>query len=112
MPVSLECLSIIIPIAKLNAIHESEAETLMEQSPGGEHDGDLVRISTMNQIDAMLILDSLKKKGLRPTRRKQGVEHWEDLCIVDRFSGPTLPCEWLDWDREKGIAWMKKERRS
>lgn len=35
---------------------------------------------------------------------------WEDLCVVDVFKGPTLPCNWLGFDRgnKSGLsyAWL------
>jgi hypothetical protein len=35
--------------------------------------------------------------GLVPHRKRT----WFEICVVDRFTGPTLPCGWLDWNYTK-----------
>lgn len=52
-----------------------------------------------------------RDQGLTLTEFKDGKEVFKDLCVVDMLSGPTLPCEWLEFDRsgypDPPIVWMK-----
>jgi len=58
-----------------------------------------------------LIGNFWKDQGLILTELKDGKEVWKDLCVVDMMSGPTLPCDWLEFDRsnypDPPIVWMK-----
>lgn len=57
-------------------------------------------------MDVQLRIDEWKRNGLRPTRTIAGVTEWNDLCVVDSFSGPTMPCRWLKYNPEKQTAWL------
>lgn len=47
----------------------------------------------------------MKSQGFMLTRKYNGIEHWQDVCFVDAFSGPTMPCRWLEFDAERRIVW-------
>ena len=36
---------------------------------------------------------------------------WKDLCVVDQLRGPTLPCEWIEFDRQENCVWLKGSER-
>jgi len=110
MALALECISIIIPISKLEKSREipDVAQFLREQrvAPGCWFDDHLFRYpGGMNQMDVMLSLDFMKSQGFMLTRKYNGVEHWQDVCVVDAFGGPTMPCRWLEFDAERHIVW-------
>lgn len=112
MSIPLECINIIIPIVNLRKcpslgnIEDFFRERLYPGS-GCWRDEDLFREGAMNPVDVTLRLEEWKRLGLRPTKRSAGQQVWHHLCVVDTFSGPTLACDWLECDLEKGIAWSK-----
>jgi hypothetical protein len=71
------------------------------------HDEHLLRGGAMNQIDADRMLDWLKGLGLKPTAGRGVSKRWFDVCVVGTMSGPTLPCDWLEVDQERSIAFLK-----
>jgi hypothetical protein len=88
---------------------ESCLEAIAESGGACSQDGDLYRESFMNPLDALLRIEWWKDNGLRPTRSRKGVMEWNDLCVVDSFAGPTLPCCWLCYDSEKHAVWLSEE---
>lgn len=105
MSIQIECINVIIPIPllwKCPAIGNVQ-QFLAEQAYSGSrcwHDTYLYRDGAMNPMDIESIVSSWGKAGLRLKRRRGGVEEWCDLCVVDTFSGPTLPCRWIEYDPE------------
>lgn len=111
MSIRLEFLNIVIPIASLKKCPSIRdvSNFLAEQTYPGSgcwHDEHLYREGTMNNMDLMLALARWKEMGLKPKRRRKGVEEWHELCVVDTFSGPTLPCRWLEYNPESMTASM------
>lgn len=111
MAILLECFSIIIPIANLkmsNMIEDVEG-FLIEQrnSPSGySFDKYLLRYpGGMNSFDLIQSLEFMKSQGFKLYQTHKGVKHWQDICVASSIEGPTLPCKWLEYDREKGIVW-------
>jgi hypothetical protein len=46
--------------------------------------------------------------GFETIEIKDGHQVWKDLCIVEGlFGGPTLPCDWLEFDPNQRIAYFK-----
>jgi predicted esterase YcpF (UPF0227 family) len=113
MTIPLECINLIIPIHKLRkkaakAIADIDA-FLGEQTSQGYgcwRDEHLYREGAMNPLELEMLLDKWKKAGLRLTRKKAGVTEWDDVCVVDTTSGPTLPCSWLKYNLDTGSAWL------
>ena len=105
MSIPLECINIVIPIASLNKCPSirNVSEFLAEKTCPGSgcwSDAHLYREGAMNELDLMLALGRWKEMGLKPKRRRNGLEEWYELCVVDTFSGPTLPCRWLEYNPE------------
>jgi len=65
----------------------------------------------MNPDEIGNIVDFWQSQGLIPTEVIDGKEVWKDLCVVDMVGGPTLPCDWLEFDNSKypdpPVVWMK-----
>jgi len=117
MPIKLECINIIIPIHKMkqkcsNSIGDIDAflDEHTESGSGCWRDQHLYREGAMNSMDVQLRLDEWKRSGLRLTRKNSGVLEWNDVCVVDSFSGPTLPCRWLKYNPDKQVAWLAGTR--
>jgi hypothetical protein len=111
MSIRLEFLNIVIPIASLKKCLSIRdvSEFLDERTHSGSGcwcDDDLYREGAMNDMDLDMILRGWKERGLKLTRRRKGAEEWHDLCVVDTFSGPTLPCRWIDYDPESHTVSM------
>lgn len=105
MAIPLECLSVIIPIATiinhigLDGFHRHLADNT-------SHDNYLYRIGAMNPMDVELIINNWQKQGFRPTGRRRGELYWKDLCVVDA-RGPTLPCNWIEYNPGERIVRLK-----
>ncbi len=61
----------------------------------------------MSPSDVETIAKFWEKQGLAWTEKRDGKEYWKDLCVVSCIEGPTLPCKWIEYDRNSRCAWMK-----
>lgn len=106
MALQLNGISVVIPLSKIYGVYEGGEEAFWRDNHPSEDefDGELIRMSFSNMIDAVNLIAVWKRRGLRPTRKQKGQTCWNDLCVVDLFSGPTLPCDWLKYDPKIGIA--------
>lgn len=108
MVIRTECLSLIIPIWKVvKVLGLTKTFSLLHlegADPVSVHDDFLLRVGAMNQETIAMMLSYWEHAGLKLTRCAQGVKQWADVCVVDQFSGPTLPCPWLAWDAEKSMV--------
>lgn len=106
MAIKIEFLSVIVSVRAIEEQFHGGMEGFKDKCGEPQTDGKLVRMGAMNQLDLLEIIHALELGGLKKTFFKDGREHWLDLCVVDRFDGPTLPCEWIEVDLEKGEARM------
>lgn len=106
MAVKIEFLSVIVPVRTIEERFHGGMDGFKEECGEPPTDGRLVRMGAMNQLDLLTIIHALERGGLKKTFYKDRREHWLDLCVVDRFVGPTLPCEWIEVDLEIGEARM------
>lgn len=109
MAIQLECINVIIPLSvlrKCSAIENIEQFLNETAYPGSGcwHDGHLYREGAMNPMDAALIVEKWKLMGLKITKGRGVDKVWHEICVVDTFSGPTLPCSWLHYDGEQQLA--------
>jgi hypothetical protein len=103
MTIQLECITLIIPIAKINECYPGGFRSLigrdvLDHEDSFSHDHDLYREGGMSPMVIEMRISHWKDYGLTPIRRRKGQPYWKDMCVVDRFGGPTLPCDWLEWD--------------
>lgn len=52
----------------------------------------------MGSHDVEMIVSFWTEQGLVPFEEKDGQQCWNDLCVVNMTSGPTLPCDWLEFE--------------
>ena len=63
-------------------------------------DEDLFAEGAMSPLQVHRFILRWKDLGLIPHKNRK----WHEICVVDRFMGPTRPCYWLKWDHNKQAA--------
>ena len=104
MAVAIEFFSVIVPVRAIEERFRGGMEGFRDICGEPPGDGKLVRMGAMNQMDLLEIVHALERGGMKGTCRRNGREYWLDFCVVDRCSGPTLPCEWIEVNLNKGTA--------
>jgi hypothetical protein len=111
--VRLEFIDVIVPI-----------QVIDEKYPGGFtqcladlrpligrrvwHDGRLLRDGAMDPAEARRLVEGWQTLGVEPLRWVGGKLQWKELCVVDTaHGGPTVGCEWIEWDPAARIAWLR-----
>lgn len=101
MPIQIRYISVVIPIENVVRLkgqdwwdnylksREDMLGIILWQDKYLFRDGD------MDESGADNIVKFWEKQGLTSKKIVDGKEYWNDLCVVDSFTGPTLPCEWL-----------------
>jgi len=71
---------------------------------GAVYDEDqfLLKEGTMNPVEAQDICREYEAFGLQG-RSADGTT-WIDFCVVDELTGPTLKCDWIVYDHNRGLA--------
>ncbi len=71
------------------------------------YDGHLYCNTFMNVIDGDREIESWAAMGLTLFTRPVKSRAWRDLCVAASRRGPTHPCEWLEYDKERNCAWLR-----
>ena len=109
MAIKLEFCNVIVPVRNIREklgddVFESEFSTITEVC---WHDGLLFRDGCMNEYNLKDMLDEWESRGFELLTIIDGKKHWKDLCVVNSWYGPSYPCEWIAYDPEKNIVWLK-----
>ncbi|GIW69439.1 MAG: hypothetical protein KatS3mg101_0186 [Patescibacteria group bacterium] len=110
MSIELDFISVVIPIENIEKLTKMTLKDAMEYAGGfGRplHDSYIYKVSRMSPHDIEIVVDFWKEQGLTPFKYVNGQKQWADLCVVDMLGGPTLPCDWLEYDPRTSIAWLK-----
>ena len=109
MALKLEFCNVIVRVEKIREnLGEAAFETQFSTITGTTwHDGYLFREGCMNEYDLEIILGEWESKGFQLLTTIASRKHWRDLCVVNSGSGPSYPCEWIQYDLEKNIVWLK-----
>ncbi len=113
MAIALQYIDFIVPIQKIRAKYPGGWEQCLEdhaEMVGGRvwYDQHLFRDGAMNPIDIAMLLEDWKARGFKGIGRRKGEAVWIDCCVVESLlGGPTLPCEWLSFDKRRRIAFLK-----
>lgn len=113
MAVRLEFINLIVPIKIIEKHCENGFKGFLEdvkEMIGGKiwYDEHLFRDGAMNPMDIESLVDFWTNKGLTPYEEKDGQKCWKDMCAVEgMFGGPTLPCNWIVFDRENNCVHLK-----
>ena len=113
MAVRLEFIDVLVPV-----------HVIEEKYPGGFgqcladlgplvgrrvwHDGALLRDGALDPDGARTVVEGWQALGIEPLQWIDRRLHWHELCVVDVVAGgPTVGCEWLEWDPAQRIAWLR-----
>jgi len=106
MAILCEFIDLIIPISNINKVYPGGFEKFKSDNIDGfdgryQYDEFLFRDGAMNSIDIKFLVDQWEKLGLQGIAKSTGKQIWKDFCVVESmFGGPTLPCEWINFDPE------------
>jgi hypothetical protein len=108
MPVPIEFFNLVILRSALDEKYEGgSAAFIDDHGPFDGHvrayDADLVKFGAMNPSDKYV--ESL---GLAGVIKQGDIDSWGDFCVMDELMGPTLPCEWIEYDRENRLAALRQ----
>ena len=114
MAVAQEFIDFFVPIERIRQKYPGGWEQCIRDhgtALGGRiwHDEHLFRDGAMSPADAQGIVSHWQGLGFNTHREQDGrpVE-WLDVCISERtFGGPTLPCDWIEYDASTGGAYLK-----
>jgi hypothetical protein len=109
MAIQLEYINVIVQLEKIREKLGDEAlkNRFLTSTDTCWHDRHLFREGCMNEYDLDDILDGWEEEGLELLTVVDGKKYWKDLCVVHSGHGPSYPCEWIEYDREKNIVWLK-----
>lgn len=62
--------------------------------------------SSMNWHDADADLRFWEECGLTLLGESGGQKRWKDVCAVESGRGPTLPCEWIEYDPSDNCVYL------
>ena len=113
MSVLIEGISLVVPVITLDATWPGGARAFagdVTSAPGSSarhvcSDGALVSVGFLHPADARVVIAELREHGLMEL---DPLRH-HDVAIVDQEDGPSLPCAWLQWKRERSgptSAWF------
>lgn len=107
MAIQIMFLSVIIPIDNIERCHKIgglRGIIKAKQKHVGRRvliDDYLYRDGAMGSMEIENIVKFWEGQGLEPIgKTNEGKEYWKDLCVVDQFCGPTLPCDWIEVDHK------------
>jgi len=111
MAIKLEFCNVVVPIEK---IRQKLGEEILTNRYSTNtdfcwHDGLLFREGCMNDYDLSDMLDYWEENGFDLIEIIDGQKYWKDVCVVNSGYGPSYPCEWIEYDKGKNIAWLKSQ---
>jgi len=109
MAIWLEYCNVIVPVKSIREklgsdIFKDKFDIIMDIM---WHDGHLFREGCMNHSDLQDILDYWKSQSFELLTLVNGQKHWKDVCVVNSGYGPSYPCDWIEYDRDRNIVWLK-----
>lgn len=104
MSVQIQFVSLVVPRARIAAV-PGLAQRMAAAFPNAWQDEHLWVTASMGPVGD--IAAWLEREGLvLREHRPDGSRVWRDVCVVDYYNGPTLPCAWLQHDPQRKIAWL------
>ncbi len=114
MSIQLEFIDFIVPIATIKAKYPGGWEQCLQDHAyaiGGRiwYDEHLFRDGTMNSMDMKSLVEHWQSLGFitHDTNEKGEPTKWLDVCVYESlFGGVTLECDWIEYDRISGGAYL------
>ena len=114
MSVQLEFIDFIVPIATIKEKYPGGWEQCLKDHDyaiGGRiwYDEHLFRDGTMNSMDMKYLVQHWQSLGFitHVTNEKGEPAKWLDVCVNESlFGGVTMTCDWIDYDRISGGAYL------
>ena len=110
MSIWLNFINVVIPINVIEKKLDLDFDDFFEKYDQGikYHDNHLFSTGAMSPDHTELIVKYFESQGLTTIKMIEDKEYFEDLCVVELlFGGPTRPCEWLEFDAQEKIVWLK-----
>tara|TARA_Y100001970_G_C13913624_1_gene689781 strand:- start:111 stop:500 length:390 start_codon:yes stop_codon:yes gene_type:complete len=110
MSIWLNFINVVIPINVIEKKLDLDFDDFFEKYNKGikYHDDHLFSTGAMSPDHTESIVKYFESQGLTVLKTIENKEYFEDLCIVELlFGGPTRPCEWLEFDAQEKIVWLK-----
>jgi uncharacterized protein (TIGR02452 family) len=115
MSIKLEFISLIIPLTivekyypgGLEAYKKDHESIFKPENYNVWFDDELVKEGAMNPWDMESKVKAWKACGVKTS--SDGDKKWENVCVVDMFAGPTLPCDWLSVNNDDCTVSLKHE---
>ena len=113
MAIQCEFIDLIIPIDKIDEAYTGgfqkfKEDHIKEFSGRMYHDDFLFRDGAMNYIDINLLIKQWEALGLKGVAETDGKKEWVDFCVAEgMFGGPTLSCDWIEYDSKKNCVYLK-----
>jgi hypothetical protein len=111
--VRLEFIDVLVPVHVINEKYPGGfAQCLADHRPliGRRmwHDGRLLRDGALDPASARALVEGWQAIGIEPLQWVNGRLAWKDVCVVDtNAGGPTVVCDWLEWDPKRRVAWLR-----
>ena len=111
MAIATEFINFIVPIHNIRAKYPGGWEQCLkdhEHLIGGRvwYDEYLFRDGAMNPMDIESLVEEWEAMGFEGIVTREGQKYWKDLCVFE-MGGSTLPCDWIDFDRETRTAFLR-----
>ena len=113
MAITLESINLIIPLKNINYCYPGGFDLFSKHnlSMFGKtfcHDALLFRAGSTNLHEVENLILYWQERGLVPYVEIDGIKQWKDMCIVQSSqANPTLPCEWIEIDRQNNCVSLK-----
>jgi hypothetical protein len=106
MAVLIEAVSVVIRVETIEEKYPGGLEQYIKDSPNRTlcMDEDIVRLGFMDSNDAGEFIDSLVSLGFRYITD----EEFDEIAVVDQFTGFYAPCEWLDFTDSAAFKGAKR----
>lgn len=111
MAVATEFIDFIVPIAVIELKYPGGWRQCLEDHAeclGGRvwHDERLFRDGAMGPEGIAALVEDWTALGFEPHLEVNGQKHWKDFCVFE-MNAPTLPCDWIAFDRDVGGAYLR-----
>ena len=113
MAIQAEIISVVIPLSNIEKCKEigGVKGTLDKHINllGGKIlvDDYLYSEGTMEIREVSSILEFWQAQGLQLQEQINGKPVWKDICVIDSSKGPSIPCDWLEFDKQTKCFWLK-----